>query len=246
MSDQQMGVTFQPKAGQPAGEPSEQVPEQGAPTTNYLTRDDFETEWEKRAKELEDAAFRRAQSLYDKGNQKVRAKLAEVEASVKRAQKAGVQIAPETIEKMRQDALQEAYLEEEAQPSAPVTQAPAQEPAKPQPQDALDPVNAMALRMQEKAGVMLYDSDPEVAAIKAAPDEVEFLEAVRAGIQAKQQRMARSPEARMAGLGAGSSGSGGLDAQYQAELAKIPRGHQGTMARSALKAKYRAKGLDII
>ena len=213
---------------------------------DVFTRSEFEAEWERRSKELEKNILSQSQSYADKGTHKVRAKLAEVEATVKRTQAAGVELSPEQIEKMRQDAITEAYADESdlSPAGAQVAQVSAQDPAKPQPQEALDPVNQIALQMQQKAGVMLYDNDPEVVAIKAAEDEVAFLEAVRQGIAAKQQRMSRSPEARIPGLVNGRSTGGNLMAQYQAELKQIPRGNVDAVAK--LKAKYIGMGLKEI
>lgn len=177
----------------PTPAPEGQPPDAAQPLT--LTQEEFE----RRLKEAEDRALARAQSLFDKGQTKVRARLDQLEQSLK-----GVQIAPEEREKLRQQVINAALTEEDAppQPSAPAagqTAQPGQAAPAPEGQD-LDPISTEALRMMTAAGVVIEDDDPEAKTIDQS-SAYAFLRSVEAAIEAKRRRTAPRTPTSLGGAG---------------------------------------------
>jgi len=216
------------------------------PQPNYITREEAERLAEKAAEE----SYRRAQGLFDKGNQKVQMRLQEVERTIALNAAAGIETTPEQRRAMEQQALRDAYTPE-AQPNDEPSVPHDPPPQQPAPvdaggQDQLDPINAEAVRIMQQAGVDLLDGDPEVEKHLANVREmnaIAYLQAVERAAAEKAQRLVRSPQARVAGLGSGGPAGGDLESQYKAEMANVKRGDIQAIAK--IKAKYQKKGLPV-
>jgi hypothetical protein len=210
MSDQpQVSAGAQPgQAATTFGQSQTQAP---APQPKYITLE----EAQRIAKESADEAFRRAQGLYDKGQQKVKEELTRLDNLLKMQAEAGTPVPPATADAMRQRVIADAFKSEpattpvqQAAPTGPVSQQPA--PVQPQVQ-APDPITAEAIRLQQEAGIVLGDSDPEISVIVQDQGPYGFLKSVEQAIALKRQRMTAATRTNIPGLGAGT-GAMGADA----------------------------------
>lgn len=198
MSDQPQAVKFQgtqqPPAGQPGqpqqpqqpagqgsqGQPQPQ-PEAGTQPAQpeYITRQ----EAARLAAEAADTAFRRAQSLFDKGNEKVRQRLGELESAWDMQAQAGAPVPEEVKMRLRQQVLTA------PQAAPPTTEQAAAQPQQPQ-SGGQDPITLSAWEMIRSAGIEIKDDDPEMQQIKTHGTPYEFLATVAQAIEAKRQRVA--------------------------------------------------------
>jgi hypothetical protein len=136
----------------------------------------------------EEAAFRRAQGLYESGRtnfeQKVQGELASLKNFIEVAKLSGKEITPQDEQQMRQNVIARAY--ETAQPATP--------PGQPQLQapegngDDADPVTLAAWEMMKEVGVDIEDNDPEVRLIVDNGTPLQFIRSVEKAIAAKQAR----------------------------------------------------------
>jgi tetratricopeptide (TPR) repeat protein len=149
------------------------------------------------AADAAEEAFRRAQSLYSKGQagfeKKVQADLKNLEKALEYQKKAGVTITPEQESNMRQQVINQAFMDTE-QPTQP------QLPGEPSAQaleeeELLDPVTASAWQMMEKAQIDILEEDPEYSQIvnTQTDDPYVFLRSIEAAIEAKRKRLAAQP-----------------------------------------------------
>lgn len=181
------------------GQPAQSLTGPAAPDQKeYLTRD----EALQLAKDAEEAAFKRAQSLIDKANagvlKKVQGDLKSLEQAIDLQRKAGIQITDAQAETLKQQVINKAFTEvkiDEPEPVAPISQPPAQVG---EPGDATqDPINAEAQRMAEEMGVALDPNDPEWGIVKTDGTPFQYLSTVQQALQAKKQRTAVNPQARL-------------------------------------------------
>lgn len=200
MGEQPTPVTFQgqqqPQAGQPAAapQPAASQPEQPQGTATepqYVTLEDAN----RIAKAAADEAFRKAQSLFDKGNGKVRERLNQFEQAM-----AGVQLPPEQREQLRQQVINQA-LSDPAAPESPAPAAPpAAQPTAQPGQEPPDAITAEAWKMMQEAGVTIEDEDPEVSSIdRSSP--YKFLRSIEQAIEAKRQRIQPRTPTNAGGMG---------------------------------------------
>jgi len=195
MRDNTNAATFQ-GGGQPLTQPAAPAapgqPEGGsAAQPQYVTLD----EAQRIATDAAEEAFRRAQSLYSKGQagfeKKVQADLRNLEKALELQKKAGVTVTPEQENHMRQQVINQAFMDgdQPTQPAAPGAQpAQAGEGA-----EDIDPVTADAWRLMDEAGVTIEDDDPEVALLNQGSPYV-FLKSIEAAIAAKRQRLGNTPQ----------------------------------------------------
>jgi hypothetical protein len=238
MSDQNpKPIAFQ-QGGNPV--PASPTPEPGMQTVqpSSLTQDQVRAI----AEEVAEAKFRQTQGLIDKADsritKKVQGELQQLEKTLKVQAELGIVIPPEKVIAMQQQVMARAYSENE-QPPAP-TQPYGTQPTQPMyPEGGNVPdVSAQALRMMQRAGVIIEDSDPEVVGIDMSDPDL-FLASVGHAINVKKTRLA----APVTPTNAGGSGSPqGLQAQYQAELKAVAG---KPVAVGQLKMKYRRLGLDV-
>lgn len=183
MSDQTQSAPAFQQAGQPAGT--------AEPAPEFLTRADFE----KRAKEIEENAFRRSQSLIEKSNSKVRSAIQELEKTIDSQRKLGVQITDAQAEQLKQQAVAK-VLSADPEPSA---SAPGSAPSQ---QSQVEDPNRWAQETSKLyPGVTIEDSDPEAAPILQAiqaQDLQAYKRAVLAGFVAKTARLAINPPTTVA------------------------------------------------
>lgn len=185
-------------------------PEQNAP--RYLTAQD--------AQALFDQLFdRKAQSITDKTTYRVK-KLLDA------AQAQGA-----SLNEQQARAMLEAFDREQnpEQPQRPASAQQSQQPQAGQPgpqgqSEARTPevnhVYETADAMQARAGVTLDDGDPEIELIPQTDDEWEFLQGVRAAIEAKKERMQNQAAARVPSVSSSGAGGGGK-AAITAELQRL-------------------------
>lgn len=192
MGDQTNAVVFEPEEGQPQVQQPQQ-PVTGAPDTaqpKYITLEDAQRLAADAAKQAEEAAFRRAQGYFDKGQSRVRERLDGLTEHLKLMTSAGVQVTPEQERIMRQRALEDAFQPDPAPAASPGAQ-PGPKPVTTPP----DPVTADAWGMMQKAGVYLEDGDPETDSLDQSHGPYAFLRSVEKAIDAKRQRTGQvSPE----------------------------------------------------
>ena len=182
----------------PIQSPGQETPDNGQP--KYITQEELT----RLLQDTENKAFQRAQSLYDKGQGRVQAELKRVNDSIEQMRKHGVDVPPEKVKAMQDEAVRTALIE-----------APPEEPkiapqSKTSADAAPDPVTAEAWRMMKEAGVVLDESDPEMGKLDQEHGPYKFLQSVEAAIADKQRRLlsqTKSPEARLPGITGGSPGA---------------------------------------
>jgi hypothetical protein len=197
------------------------------------------------AEEVAETKFRQTQGLIDKADnritKKVQDELKTLEKTLKLQKSLGIDIPPNQVAAMQQQIMAQAYTETE-QPTLP-TQPYGTQPTQPvYPESGnVNDVSTQALRMMQRAGVIIEDSDPEVSGIDMSDPDL-FLASVGHAINVKKTRLAASAPNPVTPTNAGSAGQPqGLEAQYQAELRKIAG---NPVAVGQLKMKYRKLGLD--
>jgi hypothetical protein len=190
MSDQ---LNSQPSI-QPPGQAT--APEAPAP---YITQAELRTALEAQKTELQNLLAKNYQGVQSKTDNiaaQVKQQVNAIDAFVQKMTAAGVTVTAEQTKTLKQDAMMEALTSEPQQPHQ-------------QPQargngsgdgEQLDSVSLAALSMMEVQGVQIEDSDPEVAEIAKAIDGTpkDYLAAVQRAIQAKQARLAQTPQQTMA------------------------------------------------
>lgn len=241
MSDQ----TPKPIAFQQGGNPVPASPttEPGAQTAqpSSLTQDQVRAI----AEEVAETKFRQTQGLIDKADnritKKVQDELKTLEKTLKLQKSLGIDIPPNQVAAMQQQIMAQAYTETD-QPPLP-TQPYGTQPTQPvYPESGnVNDVSNQALRMMQRAGVIIEDSDPEVAGIDMSDPDL-FLASVGHAINVKKTRLAAAPQP-VTPTNAGSAGAPqGLEAQYKAELKRVAG---QPVAVADLKNKYRRLGLDV-
>ena len=237
MSDESKPIAFQ-QAGNPAN--ASQSVEPGTPSVpDALTPESVR----KIAEEVAESKFRQAQGLIDKADsritKKVQAELKSLEQTVAMQKAIGLEIPPEKVNQLQQQIIARAYTEPDAsQPPAPSGMTPTQ--VNPQ-EPGLDPVTAAAYKLMQAKGMVIEDSDPEVAMIDQS-DPYQFMISLDRAIDSKKARVAKATQPGTP-TNAGSQGNPqGLEAQYKAEL-KVAAGKPAAVAQ--VKMKYRRLGLDI-
>jgi len=183
---------------------------------------------------------RMVQSRTDASESRIQKRIREQMEATKNAQQllqqAGVQIDPSAMQRVADQIIRDAYIQPEpAQPSAPAAQ-PVQQEVAPEVMAA----NTMAEYLESKYGIGLDVNDPEAAALNnpgLSPQQ--WIGAYEQALTAKKARLNTPPEARVPSMGQGQSTN--LAADYQRELAAIPRGNVGAVFQ--LKLKYRKMGL---
>lgn len=182
----------------PIQSPGQETPDNGQP--KYITQDELS----RLLQETENKAFQRAQSLYDKGQGKVQAELKRVNDSIEQMRKHGIDVPPEKVKAMQDEAVRTALTEAPPEEHKIAPQSKVSADAAP------DPVTAEAWRMMKEAGVVLDESDPEMSKLDQEHGPYKFLQSVEAAIADKQRRLlsqTKSPEARLPGITGGSPGA---------------------------------------
>lgn len=192
---------------------------------------------------------REVQSLVDKNVSRVDQRVAEANRkatdTLEMLKASGMQVTAQQEAQIKNAAVNQAL--QTADPSTQGTTAPAQG----QQAQQIHPVDMAANAILKATGVSLDDADPEIKMINMdairTGDSDAYLASIQVAASAKKARMSKGTGGAAATPGAiGSGASGGdLMAQYQKELATIPRGQTGAMQKTQLNAKYRKRGLNI-
>lgn len=176
----------------------QETPDNGQP--KYITQEELA----RLLQDTENKAFQRAQSLYDKGQGRVQAELKRVNDSIEQMRKHGVDVPPEKVKAMQDEAVRTALIEAPPEEPKIAPQSKAQMDAAP------DPVTAEAWRMMKEAGIVLEEGDPEMDKLDQEHGPYKFLQSVEAAVTEKQRRLisqTKSPEARLPGITGGSAGA---------------------------------------
>jgi hypothetical protein len=182
MGDQSNAVAFQG-----SGQTQEPLSQEGANAAQpqYITRD----EAARMAKEAAEEAFRRAQGLMDRGNQKVRERIAQLENSWAIQAQAGAPVSEDVKEKSRTLAMQTALMEPDS--SQPASRSQPGQPAQAAQQGAdepPDPITAEGWRLMDEAGITFEDNDPEMGTIIHSTP-LAYLNSIQAAIDSKRRRL---------------------------------------------------------
>jgi len=171
-------------AGTPSNpvQPTANPVQAGAPeatTPKYVDMDTFE----KRVKEIEDAAFRRAQSYVDKKKSVIDQRFQEQADLLKTV---GVELQPAQVDALRNQIAQKVETSPEplAQPSAAQQNTP--------PNDApADPLSLLAYNLMQENGILIEDADPEAKFFQTRPKSMtEAISITSKAIEAKRARIA--------------------------------------------------------
>lgn len=213
MGDQSNAATFQGE-GQPLEKPATPAVS-GQPAGSSVAQPQYVTleQAERLAKDAAEEAFRRAQSLYSKGQagfeKKVQADLKNLEKALDLQKKAGVSITPEQENHMRQQVINQAFMAEDQPNQADTT---AGQPAQAgQDEEPPDPVTASAWAMMANSGVDILEEDPEYTQIvdRKTDDAYVFLRSIEKAIEAKRQRLAVQPQGQPPSRTPTNAGAGG-------------------------------------
>lgn len=197
MGDNKLATAFQGE-GQSQNKPAVpaatgQTAGENAAQPQYVTLEQAT----KLAQDAAEEAFRRAQSLYSKGQagfeKRVQADLKNLEKALDLQKKAGVTITPEQENSMRQQVINQAFMEDGQNTGQPNQgTAPAQAPEGEEVPN--NPIEATAWQMMRDAGIDIYDEDPEFALVDQETENAyAFLKSIETAIEAKRQRLAGSP-----------------------------------------------------
>ena len=104
-------------------------------------------------------------------------------------------------------------------------------------------VNKRIDRIFQKHGVEVTQEEANQAGLLRINDPQEFLDKLEELAVQKAKTAATNPAARIPTLGAGAATN--LQAQFDAEKAKISRGPNAIMELQKLKVKYRNLGLNV-
>lgn len=194
--------------------PSGQEGEQGQTQPEYVTVDQAR----RMTEEAVQQAVSKAQSLVDKsGNrlqEKIQAKLKDLESTLKVQAAAGIKITPEQEQALRQQVMVDALAEVE-EPAAQAGQT-----RETQTQDAqagqIDPISQAAWELMQERGVEILENDPEAKMLDFSTP-YKFLLSVEKAVSTKEQRLQSSsgeepnksvpPQARIPGAGSGGPGN---------------------------------------
>jgi len=182
--------------------------------------------------EIEDAAFRRAQSLIDKGSQRVQERMTKFEEDLKFF-KTSVELTPAQEAQLRQQAYQEA-MTATGSPAPDGGQAPTP-PGQPAGQPPADPIEQTVAAIWQKHGQTVEDNDPEVAQYKLneiqnlyawfqAVDQAAAAKAIRLGATPPPTQPPAQPGPARTPTNAGGAGSPGnpvLNTMDPGELFKL-------------------------
>ena len=254
MSDQNQQDSDAPTQGQgyvppqtppPAqAEPAGQQQEASIDPTQFLTKDEFE----KRAKDIEEAAFKRAQGLYTKGSEKIRQRVADLEATWQ-AMEAGGQSVPEAVKNRQRSAVIDQVRSEEmgTPEGTPQTQqAPAQEQQSAQRPPYFYKVDYIMQNVppgtpEFQAMVDFQDWQDEEAMVQFAEQKAaEYRQRT-----ASPQRPSLTAPSLAAG---GASATGTLEQQFQREMDALMTRQWPPATRQEkldLRRKWREKGANI-
>lgn len=234
-----------------AGEPANPSPDttQGAvgqveqKGVQYVTLD----EARRIASDAAEEAFRKAQGLVDKSTRRLssqaKQQVESLRSQIQRQRDLGVPVTPEQEEKLVQDRINHLILSDDGEPTEP-----APTPGSTDQGSQNKPVDVRALEIMQRNGSVVYENDPEYNALDFTSEDA-FLQSVDRASQAKRARLAgtgtHSAPTMVPTSAATIQGTPGtnLQAAYETELAKVPRGnvHQVT----ELKKKYRGMGLQV-
>lgn len=230
----------QPSTVQPSGENQETQVERTEPkvVTEDILNQRLE-EFERKVQSSRDSAL----SSFDK---RIRASLDEVERQIERSKKAGIPMKPEDEEKLRQQAFQEAAMN---QPNS-------NNPSGPQPDNASPPdqaelvkrVNARAAQIQEEFGLdEITKDDPEFRLIERTSTPDAFLMSFRNACYQKALRTeaeAPPPSARISSMARPSGPPPKGAAQQFINEYKAAQG-QGMDVARGIRRKYAKMNVDV-
>lgn len=184
-SDQNQVPQGKPEAGQPSV-PASPKAEQPSGQPQYVTLEQAQA----MAKQAEEAAFRRAQGLIDtranRIDESVRQRLEQLTSTLDLQRAAGIQITPE-----QQRALEAQVMAEEFKKPKQQQPGSQQQPQQPQDPQQYDPVQMIAQKMLDDAGVEWNEQHPAAANLLQVVNDPtatpkRYLDAVEAYIQANQ------------------------------------------------------------
>jgi hypothetical protein len=242
MTDEQTApVPYQGPGQDPGAAPVKpEAQPQGEGTQQTVTLDEVD----RRIKESEDRVLRRAQSYFDKdqnrAEKKVRQQLDLLEQQFAVIAQSGVKLTEPEKDQIRLSEARKVLAESESEPATPETSAKAKRGP-----DDVDPVTAEALEYEKELGLSFDANDPELKLIKVSGKPSEYLSTYREALETKAKRIAAqvtpAPARAPTNTGAGG-GSASLEQQYKQELSKL-RGN--VRAITDLQIKYRNLGLKI-
>jgi len=203
-SDPNKAVAFEPgkvveptSNGTPPGQPQVTPPAQAgqepssASQPKFITLEEAQKLANQAALDAEERAFRRAQGLVSKADnritEKVKQDLAALQSMITLQKSAGIEVSPQQEAQLRNQIIANAYSQGEQPP--PHTE----QQEKPNPEapssEAADPITAEAWRLMQAAGIMINDGDPEVEKLDQSSGYA-FLQSIEAAIETKRQRIA--------------------------------------------------------
>jgi hypothetical protein len=211
----QQGVEFQgpdgqgPKASE-GQQQQTQKPEPGKLTDESSLTKDQVLGW---IDEASKKTLSQAQSLVDKADSRLTKKMKEELAPIDEVL-ANSNLSPEQKSIVREKVIS---LSEKTETSG--QQAPGQGPAETG-EKGVDPVTALGLELQQKAGVIIEEGDPELSMVKVKGTPGEYIESLQQAIAAKQVRVGTSEGASTEG--AQEPGEGGEDKAGGDPAARMP------------------------
>jgi len=196
---------------------SEVVSAPSEPKPQFLTAEQFESEWEKRSKDLEERLSRKAQGLVDKSSSRLDAKVKELVETVENA--TGAQLTAQQKKAIRDEVVYKSLSEEPA---------PQPQVAQPKVEKQVDPVTTKALGILESFGLGEVDKNsPNIKLIdKTTTDPKIYLKSVKDFAAAEAQRLEAekskdnpTPEAQLPLGGGGAVAEGGITKRLNELLA---------------------------
>ena len=198
-SDPNKAVAFEPgkvAEATPPGQPQVNPPAQAgqepssAPQPKFITLEQAQALANQAALDAEERAFRRAQGLVSKADnritEKVKQDLAALQGMITLQKSAGIEVTPMQEAQLRNQIIANAY----SQGEPPLTHT--EQPAEPKPEapssEAADPITAEAWRLMQAAGIIINDNDPETEKLDQSSGYA-FLRSIEAAIEAKRQRI---------------------------------------------------------
>jgi hypothetical protein len=186
MTDEPTAVSYQGPGQEPGAAPVKpEAQPQGEGTQQTVTLDEVD----RRIKEAEDRVLRRAQSYFDKdqnrAEKRVRERLDVLEKQFAVIAQSGVPLTDVEKNRIRLEETRKVLTESESEPATPETPA----KAKPGPDD-VDPVTAEALEYEKELGLSFDANDPELKLIKVSGKPSEYLSTYREALETKAKRIA--------------------------------------------------------
>lgn len=205
-SDPNKAVAFEPGKvaeptgnGTPPGQPQVNPPAQAgqepssAPQPKFITLEEAQKLANQAALDAEERAFRRAQGLVSKADnritEKVKQDLAALQSMITLQKSAGIEVTPMQEAQLRNQIIANAYSQGELPPTN------TEQATKPKPVEqevAADPITAEAWRLMQAAGIIINDGDPEAEKLDQSSGYA-FLRSIEAAIESKRQRIASTP-----------------------------------------------------